>query len=69
MKTLWNIRLFNTGTGQEIYNENQSYYGYEPNNENVKDFIFFIRPSLKYDSIISNFVGNLDLKGNLINNE
>lgn len=65
LKTLWNIKLINTGTGQEVYNENQSFNGFEPNKENITDFISFIRPKLRFDYVDFSFVGNL-AEGRLI---
>lgn len=66
MKTLWNLKAINTGNGQEVYCENQSFYGFEPTNENVTDFITFIRPILKFDLVLFTFVGNLAKDGRLI---
>ena len=65
MKTLWNIQLMNTGTGQEVYNENLPYLNSEPTNESIIDFMSLIRPTLRFDSIMFTLVGELDDFGRL----
>lgn len=46
---LYNIVLINTGTGQQVYNENLPWKK-EPTLEQVCEFMMFIRPYLKFDS-------------------
>ncbi len=68
MKALWNIRLINTGNGQEVYNENLSFVNCEPTHESIADFMSLIRPSLKYDYADYTFIGELNEIGRLIKN-
>jgi len=55
---LWNIRLINTGSGQEVYNENLSFRS-EPVVSDIEGFMRLIRPTLRYDYTDYSFVGNL----------
>lgn len=63
---LYNVKLINTGTGQEVYNENLPFYKTEPNDENIIGFVKLIRPDTLFDLIQTTFVGNLDSGGRLI---
>ncbi len=56
---LYNIIAINTGTGQQVYNENLPWTN-EPNDEEIKEFIRFIRPFLKFDQILSTYLRELN---------
>lgn len=67
MKQLYNIKLINTGSGQEVYNENLPFND-EPIIDDIKAFIKLIQPTLKYDYVDYSFVGCLNEIGRLIKN-
>lgn len=55
---LYNVTLVNTGTGQQVYNENLPWRN-KPTLDDICSFITFIRPSLKFDNIIFTFLRDL----------
>jgi hypothetical protein len=60
MKILCNIKLSNEG--QIVYDENQSFNSnVECNDENIRYFISFIRPNLKYNYILYSYLRDLKL--------
>lgn len=56
---LCNVVLFYQG--QRVYDENLPFRD-EPEDEDIKDFINFIRPNLKFDYIIFSYVRDLGPK-------
>lgn len=56
---LYNIIAINTGTGQQVYNENLPWIN-EPSQDEIKEFICFIRPFLKFDQVLSTYLRELN---------